>query len=118
MQGGPSEGYRPRGSQDGDIPPGQLTDLLDQSTSPLRQHNPFRGTVAEYDLRSDTTHITTQPTHDDQRRASQGEGPQWQPAVVSSGADALDEADAGTVGQANVRATRLTAYRPRPWQEA
>lgn len=76
LVGGPSQGYRPRGSQDGDIPGTQET----KNTSPLRQHNPNRGTVQEYDVRADTS-TTSQPMHPAQRKAStpQLQGPQWKP---------------------------------------
>ena len=84
LVGGPSEGYRPRGSQDGDDPPysGSQDNLFPEAAineSPLRQHNPFRGLAAnEYDLRADTTEVP-QPTHDGQRQASKLGGPQWLP---------------------------------------
>jgi hypothetical protein len=98
--GGPSQGYRPRGSQDGDLPPlsssgaSQDETLIgaDINESPLRLHNTFRGTVDEYDLRADTTSVKEvfpfpgagkegQLMHEDQRRASAPEfdGPQWKP---------------------------------------
>ena len=95
--GGPSQRYRPRGSQDGDEPPSTGSQDIhhvngDVNESPLRQHNPFRGTVLEYDLRADTTQVeeippypgqgvTGQPMHDSQRKASapQLDGPQWMP---------------------------------------
>jgi hypothetical protein len=77
LVGGPSQGYRPRGSQDGDIP----GDAEVQNTSPLRQHNAFRGTVPEYDDRAETS-ATAQPMHPTQRKASMPdlEGPQWKPS--------------------------------------
>lgn len=106
--GGPSEGYRPRGSQDGDLPPSSSShderisraappgtrqpSGADINESPLRRHNPFRGTVLEFDLRADTTQVQEpvgypggghagQPMHDSQRKASFPEmhGPQWKP---------------------------------------
>merc|ERR1711871_94423 len=92
IKGGPSVGYRPRGSQDGDVPPflprGSsdqkygLDEAIDSNESPLRQHNPNRGTVPEYDMRADTSELyRAQPTHPDQRKASAPdlEGPQWKP---------------------------------------
>ena len=92
IKGGPSVGYRPRGSQDGDVPPylpdGSskekygLDEGVDANESPLRQHNPDRGTVPEYDMRADTsTSYRTQPTHPEQRKASAPhlQGPQWKP---------------------------------------
>lgn len=76
LVGGPSQGYRPRGSQDGDIPGTPET----KNASPLRQHNPNRGTVQEYDDRADTS-TTSQPMHPAQRKASapQLQGSQWKP---------------------------------------
>ena len=72
VDGGPSEGYRARGSPDGDP--------MFSNESPLRQHNNYRGTVREYDVRADTA-AYPQPMHDSQRKASAPdlEGPQWKP---------------------------------------
>jgi hypothetical protein len=92
IKGGPSVAYRPRGSQDGDVPPYflegsseekyTLDEPVDANESPLRQHNPDRGTVQEYDMRADTSSsYRTQPTHPTQRKASAPhlDGPQWKP---------------------------------------
>jgi hypothetical protein len=65
VNGGPSQGYRPRGSQDG----GPAFD----NDSPLRWHNDPRSTIAEYDLRADTAAMAGQPVHEGQRKARCGD---------------------------------------------